>query len=223
MLRKFIIISGLLLMTVCAYAQTWTISGIVTDKNTGKPVEYATVVLESTAQWAVAGADGKFSISNVQSGKNIISISCLGYVTDTKEITISRNVTYKVSLAEDNLALEGVVVTAKEKENTATTSRLIDKTALDHVQMMNVSDISSFLPGGVTQNPILTSEQQFDIRAGEGAGGEKGSSSFGTAVEVDGVRLSNNASFSAFSNANGGAKGVSTNQKKNTKYTASNT
>ena len=211
MLRKFIIISGLLLMTVCAYAQTWTISGIVTDKNTGKPVEYATVVLESTAQWAVAGADGKFSISNVQSGKNIISISCLGYVTDTKEITISRNVTYKVSLAEDNLALEGVVVTAKEKENTATTSRLIDKTALDHVQMMNVSDISSFLPGGVTQNPILTSEQQFDIRAGEGAGGEKGSSSFGTAVEVDGVRLSNNGSFSAFSNANGGAKGVSTN------------
>lgn len=212
MIRKFLIVVSMLTMAVCASAQTWSISGIVLNKADGKPVEYATVVLESTEQWAVADNEGKFTINNVQSGKNIISVSCLGFVTDTKEIIISRDIEmYKIALAEDNLSLESVVVTAKEKENTATTSRMIDKTALDHVQMMNVSDISSFLPGGVTANPVLTSEQQFDIRAGEGAGGEKGSSSFGTAVEVDGVRLSNNASFSEFSNASGGAKGVSTN------------
>ena len=68
----------MLTMAVCASAQTWSISGIVLNKADGKPVEYATVVLESTEQWAVADNEGKFTINNVQSGKNIISVSCLG-------------------------------------------------------------------------------------------------------------------------------------------------
>ena len=175
-------------MTVCANAQTWSFSGVVLDKNTGEPVEFATVVLESTAQWAVADAEGRFSIGKVQSGKNVVSVSCLGFVTDTREITISRNIdNYTIHLAEDNLTLESVVVTAQEKENTATTSRMIDKTAIDHVQMMNVTDISSLLPGGVTSNPELTADQQFNIRAGGHGTVERGSASFGTAVEVDGV------------------------------------
>lgn len=209
MIRKFLIVVSMLTMAVCASAQTWSISGVVLNRTDGKPVEYATVVLESTEQWAVADSEGKFTINNIQSGKNVISVSCLGFVTDTKEIIISRDIEmFRVTLAEDNLSLEGVVVTAKEKDNTATTSRMIDKTALDHVQMMNVTDITSLLPGGVTANPDLTSEQQFNIRAGKS---EKGSSSFGTAVEVDGVRLSNNASFSNFEATSVGSRGINTN------------
>ena len=211
-MKKSVIYLALMLMTVCANAQTWSFNGVVLDKNTGEPVEFATVVLESTAQWAVADAEGRFSIGKVQSGKNVVSVSCLGFVTDTREITISRNIdNYTIHLAEDNLTLESVVVTAQEKENTATTSRMIDKTAIDHVQMMNVTDISSLLPGGVTSNPELTADQQFNIRAGGHGTVERGSASFGTAVEVDGVRLSNNASFGEFSSTGSGAKGVNTN------------
>lgn len=203
---------ALLLTTAGAFAQTYVFKGTVLSQKTREPVEYATVVLESTSQWAVADAKGQFSIPAVQKGKNVVSVSCIGYATDTREIVIDRNIeNYKIYLAEDNLTLEGVVVTAKEKDNSATTSRMIDKTALDHIQMMNVSDISSLLPGGQTVNPSLLGEQRFNIRAGDGSMGEKGSASFGTAVEVDGVRLSSNASFSSFTNSGSGAKGVSTN------------
>ena len=175
-------------------------------------MEYATVILERTEQWAVADDKGRFTIPRVQEGVNIVNISCLGFVTDTKEISITRNIdNYRILLVEDNLALEGATVTAQEKDNSATTSRMIDKTALDHVQMMNVADITSLLPGGATVNPDLTSSQQFDIRAGEGGGSEKGNSSFGTAVEIDGVRLSNNATFSTLSSSSAGVKGVNTN------------
>ena len=198
-----------MLLSVCAFAQNRQFSGVVLDKATGKPVEYATVILENTSQWAVADGEGRFTVTNVQPGRNIISISCLGYVTDTREINISRDIdNYTVYLVEDNLALDGAVVTAKEKDNSATTSRLIDKTALDHVQVMNVADIAGLLPGGATVNPNLTEDQQFNIRAGL-AGSEAGNSSFGTAVEVDGVRLSNNATFASASSSN--IKGVSTN------------
>lgn len=210
-MKRILTFSILFLISVCAFAQTWSISGVVLNKRTGKPVEYATVILESTSQWAVADAEGRFTINKVQKGTNIISVSCLGFVTDTKEITISRNIeNFRVSLSEDNLSLDGATVTAKEKDNTATTSRMIDKTALDHVQMMNVADVSGLLPGGATVNPDLTAQQQFNVRAGIAGGSEAGSSSFGTAVEVDGVRLSNNASFAEIDRGSG-VKGVSTN------------
>ena len=106
-----------------------------------------------------------------------MTISCLGYVTWSREVQIQKDVlNFSVALSPDNLALEGASVTAKEDGNAATTSRTIDRTALEHVQMMNVADVSSLLPGGATVDPSLTSEKQFNIRA---ASGESGNASFG--------------------------------------------
>ena len=196
------VLSGFLFPAVLS-AQSFTVSGTVTDKASGEPVEFATVVIEATEQWAVADLKGRFTLTGISAGTHVLNISCLGYVTETKEVSVSKNIeNLKVQLSLDNLALEEAVVTAKENVNSATTSRTIDKTALEHVQMMNVSDISSLLPGGATQSNVLTAEKRFDIRAG--GSGESGNSSFGTAVEVDGVRLSNNASYSDM-------KGVATN------------
>ncbi|MBR1869759.1 MAG: TonB-dependent receptor, partial [Bacteroidales bacterium] len=199
---------GLFLAWNASAQKTAVFAGTVLDASSGKPVEFATVVLEGTEQWAVADDKGRFEIKSVPLGRNKATVSCLGYVSWSREIQISKDITnFSVSLAADNLSLDGAMVTAKEDANSATTSRTIDKTALEHVQLMNVADISSLLPGGATGNPNLTSEQQFNLRAGSG---EAGNASFGTAVEVDGVRLSNNASYAEASTSNT-VKGVSTN------------
>ena len=203
----------IILSSIClqAAAQSVTISGVIVDKGTGDPVDFATIQLTATEQWAVADIDGKFIIKNVPKGKNRVRIDCLGYVELVKDIDISKDITnLKFALEADNLTLEGAVVTAQENSNSATTSRTIDKTALDHVQVMNVADISALLPGGATKDPSLTSDQQIAIRAGSG---ESGSAAFGTAIEVDGVRLSNNASFtnSTLSGRSGSVAGASTN------------
>ena len=203
-MRRLFTAAVLLLLQLAAGAQSLYISGTVTDRQTGAPVEFATVVIDNTGQWAVANDKGVFTIKNLQAGKLTISVSCLGYVTDSREITLSRSISsYKVSLNQDNLSLEGATVTAKEDANSSTTARTIDKTALDHVQLLNVSDISSLLPGGATNSPSLLGNHNFAIRSGFTAG-EEGNAFFGTAVEVDGVRLSNNGSF-------GGADRTSTN------------
>lgn len=182
---------ALLLLSVSLLAQNYTVSGTITDKASGKPVDFATVVLESSEQWAVADANGVYTIKNVPAGKNKLSVSCLGYVTVTREITVNGNITdMNVSLVLDNLRLESAVVTAKENSNSAATSRTIDKVALEHVQVMNVTDVSGLLPGGKTSSSTLTNSQTFSIRGG---------GSFATAVEVDGVRLTNNASFTSVS------------------------
>ena len=53
-----------------------------------------------------------------------------------------------------------------------------------------MSDISTLLPGGKTVNPSLTTDSRIALRSGSQEGGN---ASFGTAIEVDGVRLDNNA------------------------------
>ena len=78
-----------LLLSVSLLAQNYTVSGTITDVESGKPVEFATVVLQSSEQWAVADANGAFAIKNVPAGDNVISVSCLGYVTMTWSWTTS--------------------------------------------------------------------------------------------------------------------------------------
>ena len=202
-MRRFFLIAIACLLCSIAFAQRYDIRGTILNKKDGSPVGFATIVLTNTEQWAVADENGKFEIRNIPPGKNTISVSCLCFMTDTKEIVVKRDIpNYVVRLSEVNLSLQGVVVTAKENENSATTSRTIDRTTLDHVQMVGILDIAGLLPGGATTNPSLTSAQRFNLRAGGVS--EAGNASFGTAIEVDGVRLSNNASFSE-------TRGVSTN------------
>ena len=63
---------------------------------------------------------------------------------------------------------------------------------MEHLQVSNVSDISALLPGGKTKVPDLTANNIFSLRDG---GSTAGNAAFGTAVEVDGVRIGNNGSF----------------------------
>lgn len=208
-MRRLALILLLLATALQAAAQGRTFKGVVVDQKTGEPVEFATVLVKSTEQWSVTDEKGQFTISGITVASSKVEIASLGYVTLNKEVTFDKSVTEQTfKLFEDNLTLESAVVTAQENGNSATTSRTIDKTALEHVQVMNVTDISSLLPGGVTDNNSLISQKQFNIRSG--GAGENGNASFGTAVEVDGVRLSNNASYSDL-NSSTSLKGASTN------------
>ena len=62
--------------------------------------------------------------------------------------------------------------------------------ALDNQQIINIGDITTLLPGGKTVNSTLTTDGRIALRAGDS---EKGNAAFGTAIEVDGQRLQNNA------------------------------
>lgn len=180
-----------LLLSLTATAQNFSVSGVVKEKATGKAVDFATVALLSSEQWAVVDGKGHFEIKNVPAGENKLSVSCLGFVTIEKELNVNGNITGLVfELEEDNLRLESAVVTAKDNTNSATTTRTIDRAALEHIQVTSVSSITGLLPGGTTSSGSLNSLQTISLRGG---------GSFNTSIEVDGVRLSNNSSFSSTS------------------------
>lgn len=180
---------------LCCFALTLqgqvSLTGVVTEQGSSNPVEFATVTLQPGEQWCMTDHHGMFTLRSQATGAAVLRVTCVGY--EPVEVTVEKNHstdTLYLVMHPTNLQLQQVIVTAQRKSENATTSYLIDRQALDNQQIINVSDILTLLPGGKTVNSSLINDQRIALRAD---GSEKGNAAFGTAVEVDGQRLQNNA------------------------------
>ncbi|MFI3267219.1 MAG: TonB-dependent receptor [Rikenellaceae bacterium] len=195
---KFLFSTLLTILLVDASAtERITLLGEVRDYNTKEALIGASVIINGDYLWAVTDKDGEFKISNIDTDTDNgeLVVSYLGYFT--KKIPISTELGKEkliIYLNQKSLTLEEVTVTAQSNRKDINTSYIIDRDALKHTQITDVAEIAALLPGGKTSNPDLTSENVFSLRNGDS---DTGNAAFGTAVEVDGVRLSNNSSFSA--------------------------
>ena len=181
------------LPTQLSAQQFCDVKGRILVQDTDEPIGEAVVEIPRHGLWAITDKEGRFTVRGVPRGKTTFVLSCLGYATTLVNIEVIAGMdALHLYLPEDNLALESVVVTAREAPDAMATSRTVGGNAIDHLQMVNASDISALLPGGKTVNPDLTTDNPFSLRDG---GSTAGNATFGTAVEVDGVRLSTNASL----------------------------
>ena len=192
MYRRTILFCVLLVGCLTAIrGQQITIAGHIVDEESRKPVEFASILMKENGYWAITDADGTFRIKGLPAGKATLTIQCLGYATRQLTLNITKDIPrMRFLLKQDNLKLQEVTVTAKRKTNEATTSYTIDRTALDNQQLLNLGDIATLMPGGKSVNPTLMDDSRMALRSGSQ---EKGNASFGTAIEVDGMRLDNNA------------------------------
>lgn len=201
MKRLFAAIYGMLIV-VClnVHAQTsatYHFVGQVIDAKDGEPVAGTAINIKDTGIWTVSDDEGNFSFDKIQEGKITIIFTCLGYEDKTLTLNIVRNIDkFRVKLNPSTLALKSVTVTAERDKDGLNSSLLFGANALEHLQMSNITDINALLPGGKTINPDLTTDNTISLRSG---GLAEGNAAFGTAVEVDGVRLGGNASFGAMS------------------------
>ena len=169
------------------------VRGRVLEEGSMLPIAGAVVKIGSDYLWTTTDIEGEFAFSNVYPGEYDIEASCLGYVSVTLTINVREDMKpLEIRLKESSLALDEVVVTAQKAKDGLSTTHSLGRDALNHLQISNMTDVASLLPGGKTVNPDLTSENAFSLREG---GAKGGNAAFGTAVEVDGVRLGNNASF----------------------------
>ena len=172
-------------------AQRYAVGGRITDAETGQAVEYASVLLSGSGLWAISNEKGDFRINAVPGGIETMTVQCLGYEKRVITLTIRKDVaSMNIKLKPTSLKVDEVTVTARRKQDEATTSYTIDRHALDQQQLLNLSDVAILLPGGKTVNPTLMSDARLALRSGSQEGGN---ASFGTAIEVDGMRLDNNA------------------------------
>ncbi|MDC0201768.1 carboxypeptidase-like regulatory domain-containing protein, partial [Flavobacteriales bacterium] len=129
MLKKIYLTAILGLFTSLAFSQTGTLKGVITDRITGKPVDFANVVIMKNGVQkggTATGLDGSFTIKPIDPGTYTVKASFTGYTTFSLEgVIISANkITY---LTGDNAIkmTEGVLV--NEVEVKGYTKPLIDQ------------------------------------------------------------------------------------------------
>jgi len=169
----------------------------------------ATVVVKELNIWATTNDSGEFVLRNVPSGTHTLVVSCLGFVQHEQPVTFP--VTEQkviIQIDEATLAIEDVVVTAKEGRRIASGS-VIEQSAIQHVQPTDLSDVLQLLPGQTVLNPDLSKPKQLTVREIIRKDGYIGDNmaSLGTLLVVDGAPVSNDANMQ-FLKTTGASTGV---------------
>ena len=208
--RIFSLLSILMLFGVSAYGRdsgTYTIKAVILDK-TGEPLSGATMQLVQSGLWGISGKDGEVEIRNVPRLPVAYKVSMLGYKDVEGEICLDGKDNVRILMEEESLSMREVVVVAQAGQGGESTTSIIGRQALDHLQATSLKDILQLLPGGVSmKNPSLTSPGQFKVRTLA----SDGNATFGAAIIINGMPVSTNANMntglglSSISSGNSGA------------------
>jgi iron complex outermembrane recepter protein len=110
-----------LLLPVLASAQ-FTISGKVTDQQTGEALPGATITIENQTANAVTNATGNYRLENLKAGTYSLRVSYIGYQLLSKSISLTGNTTLDFALGRSNMLADEITVSAtraSEKSPTA--------------------------------------------------------------------------------------------------------
>ena len=159
-----------ILCTTLVFAQSRTISGVVTDAS-GKSVPFASVTVKGTKNGVTADADGRFSIKGVSSGATL-SITSAGF--EDKDVSVGTSDNLSISVASSGAMTEVVVTSAfgikKAQRTTPYSSQVIKSEQLNITSNTNIVEALAGKIAGVQSrsqsNAKLNSEDFLRIRGG---------------------------------------------------------
>lgn len=182
-----------------APAGNLSISGNVTDAESGEPLDFVLVTLPDQNLWAETDIKGNFKIPGLRPGTYKVEVKSTGYQSCSEVVNLTAaSKPLKIKLRQLSLALDEVVVTA-EAQKMGSGSK-IDRAAVQHIQPKSLEDMMQLVPGNVTKNPDLNSVGQAYIRELD----ENANNAMGTLVVVDGAPMSNDANMQSLSVSKGG-------------------
>ena len=176
-----------------AQASTTRITGRVTERDGGLPVDGAQVRIDGTTVGALTGSDGRFSIGRVQPGTYQLRVIRIGFLSDTKAITLTagQTATQDFTLTKAPYQLEAVVTTATGQQLTRelgnSIARIETATLVREQPILQMQDVLNGRTAGVTMissNGTVGGGSRVRIR-----GLSSASLSNDPLVIVDGVRV----------------------------------
>ncbi|MFK7953099.1 MAG: DUF5686 family protein [Ekhidna sp.] len=139
---QFIII--LLLGFTFIFGQKTTVSGKVTEVETGSPVPFATVIFIGTTEGAITDFDGNFTVTT-SSLVDSISVTYIGFKKRTKAITRGQNQVVNLQLAEDVTTLMEIVVTPGENPALAVMRKVIENKDRNNKKNLSAYEYESYV------------------------------------------------------------------------------
>ncbi len=184
-----------LIVTGDALAQNRIITGKVTSKQ-GTPVAGATVLVKGTALGGYTKTDGTYKINNVPADAKTLVFKMIGM--KKKEMNIGANETINVTLEEDALLTDEVVVTAigieREKKGLGYSVQSVSGSELTQSHEANVVNAISSKVAGVqviSSNGVPGASSYIRIRGSASLEGENQ-----PLFVIDGIPIDNSQSYS---------------------------
>lgn len=185
MKNKLLTLLFALLCTTTVFAQTKTISGVVTD-NFGEPLIGVNVSIKGTTLGSITDLDGQFTISGVTGSDVTVVFSYVGY--KTVETPLGSRSVINQTLHEDTQAIDEVVVIGYGVQKKVTVTGSVATVSGEELKASPTTNLSSAMVGRM---PGVIGFQKSDEPGGGGTTIRiRGTNSIGSndpLVVIDGI------------------------------------
>ncbi len=139
--------------------KTGTVRGVIYTKKTGEPAMFINVKVKGTTLGGTSDVNGLFSIPKVPVGKQVLTISAVGFKELTKEVEIKANriTSVKLKVEEGVTEIEGVEISAEAIENKTEVKMSVTKVSSKEIKQIPTiggeADIATYfetVPGVVS-------------------------------------------------------------------------
>lgn len=192
MFKKLLFTVFALLLSASAYAQSGTLTGQITDAETGEPLIGATVYIESINRGTQSDVDGNYTVSGIDAGTYTVSYRYVGYETLNEVVEIgSGTVTRNVELSVDVVGLDEFVVSGYAVQQKREVTGAISTVSSDDLENVSLQNTESLLQGRAAGVNITTTSGN---PGGAFRVNIRGNGSINAATEplyiIDGVQIS---------------------------------
>ncbi len=154
LLRQLAVVLVFVSLATAGYAQTRTVTGVVTDSN--GPVLAATVIVVGTQIGVSTDIDGRFSI-NVPADAKQLRVSYIGYEDVVVDLTAARTA-YDVTFKESAISMEDVVVIGYGVQKRSDVTGAVSSVNSAVLEAMPVSSAAEAITGRMAGVTVTTSE-----------------------------------------------------------------
>jgi len=213
LLPSFVFGFALLLLPGLVWAQQGTITGMVTEAQSGEPLPGATVQVPELGTGTAAGSNGQYSLSNVPAGEQTLRVTFVGYQTKERTVEVPAGGTVRANfeLQSEARELNEVVVTGQGSEiqtkRLSTTTETVSGGDLEQVTTGRIDQaLQSQLPNAQIR---LNSGQPGTTSLIRSRGPVSISGNTTPVIYIDGVRVDNRSTGSPLDIDTGGARSSS--------------
>lgn len=120
------------------------VKGTITDATDGMTIIGANILVEGTTNGVISDIDGNYSIQ-VNSGKDILVISYIGY--QTRKIPVGTSEVVNIKMSSDNEILDEIVIVGYGTQKKATVTGSISQISGEEMKKANKVNLTSSLAG----------------------------------------------------------------------------
>ncbi len=121
-MKNFLFVSFLMLISQVSFAQSYTISGFVSDASSGERLMYASVYDKNSKQGCATNEYGFFTLVLKNKDVNLVA-SFIGYKAFQKEIQLNGDLSLNIDLSP-TITLQEVVITDKKADELVQSSQM---------------------------------------------------------------------------------------------------